>query len=131
MPLDSPYCDAGKSFTVIKAKSLDYREVTGALLRGDFYASEGPKIHELYCEDGKVHIKTSPVDRIFISSDIRDSGVVFGGDGTLTEASFDIPTKAKYFRLTAVDKSGKRACTNAYFSDDLTLTQKYKTTEGT
>ena len=113
--------DLGVAYTMIKAESLAYRDVTDAIAAGNFYASEGPEICELYYEDGKVHIKTSAADRINCIYDIRKASCAYSEDfgGTVTEAVFDIPEDAGYFRLTVTDKSGKHATTNAYFLDEL------------
>ena len=51
-------------FSMIKSEALDYESVINALEKGDFYASQGPLIHELYVEDGKVHIECSPAKAI-------------------------------------------------------------------
>lgn len=45
--------DSFGGFTMIKAEELSYKALTDALLKGDFYASEGPEILELYYEDLK------------------------------------------------------------------------------
>ena len=117
---DTPRCDSGWAFTVIKANKLDYRTVTKALEDGNFYASEGPEIHELWYEDGKVHIKCSDAYRINLNTDIRHANTVIANEGeSVTEATFGIPQQSKYFRLTVVDRNGKHACTNAYFLDEL------------
>ena len=109
----------GRAYTVIKAPSLQYRDITAALVNGDFYASEGPEIKELCLEDGTVHIKTSAAQYINISCGIRRSRAVVAPDGdTVTEASFALPDGADYFRLTVIAPDGKRACTNAYFVDE-------------
>lgn len=119
-PDDSRYSDSGWAFTVIKAESLDYRTITKALEDGNFYASEGPEIHELWVEDNKVHIKCSPADSICINFKHRRSGRVMNEDySPVTEASFDIPPEYGYFRITITDQKGKHACTNAYFPEDL------------
>ena len=112
--------DSGRAFTVIKAKNLKYRTVTKALENGDFYASEGPEIHELYVEDGFVYIKCSGADRIVCNYDIRCAqSVLSENDIPLTSARFKIREDAKYFRLTVTDMRGRRACTNGYFLDTL------------
>lgn len=72
-PDDSRYSDSGWAWTVIKADKLEYRTITKALEKGNFYASEGPEIYELYVEDGKVHIKCSPADQVFITWQVRDA----------------------------------------------------------
>ena len=111
---DTPRCDSGWAWTVIKADSLDYRTVTKALEDGNFYASEGPEIHELWYEDGKVHIKCSDAYRINLNVDIRHANTVIANEGeVVNEATFGIPQQSKYFRLTVIDRNGKHACTNA------------------
>lgn len=112
--------DSGRAFTVIKAKNLKYRTVTRALENGDFYASEGPEIHELYVEDGFVYIKCSGADKIVCNYDVRCAQRVFAeNDVPVTEAKFKLREDAKYFRLTVTDFRGRRACTNGYFMDSL------------
>ncbi len=119
-PSDSRRFDSGWAFTVIKADSLDYRTITNALVNGDFYASEGPEIYELWYEDGKVYIKCSEADRINCTCQIRIADTVLSENGIpVTEASFDIVPHCGYFRITVIDKQGKCACTNAYFTEDL------------
>ena len=116
----SRYSDCGVAYTMIKAQTLEYSSIIKALQRGDFYASIGPHIHELYVQDGKVFIKCSEADRIILNCANRRAAVVYSeNDIPLTEASFDVYEDCGYFRLTVVDKEGKRACTNAYFIEDL------------
>lgn len=118
--LGSRYCDSGVAYTVIKAPELKYRTITKALEDGNFYASEGPEIYELWYEDGYVHIKCSGADSISCMYAIRKAGVVFSeNDIPVYEATFDIPQNCGYFRITVTDKHGKHACTNAYFVEDL------------
>ena len=71
-------------------------------------------------EDGKVHIKCSPVDRIIFSQCARCGKVECNDDySPVTEAEFDVVPEYGYFRLTVIDEKGKHACTNAYFPEDL------------
>lgn len=118
-PDDSRASDSGLAFTVIKADRLEYRTITRALEEGNFYASEGPEIYELYVEDDRVYIKCSDADRILCTYGTRTVGRVLSMDGEpVTEASFKINPDWGYFRITVVDKSGRHACTNAYFPED-------------
>lgn len=118
-PDDSRYSDSGWAWTVIKADKLEYKTVAEAMVNGNFYASEGPEIYELYMEDGKVHIKCSPADHIFCTFEKRAAKCVLAeNEEWLTEASFDIDPELGYFRITVVDERGKHACTNAYFPED-------------
>lgn len=117
---DSRQFDSGCAYTMIMAERLDYRTVTKALENGDFYASEGPEIYALWYEDKKVHIKCSEADRISCMYQIRKAEIVFSEKNLpVTEAVFDAAPECGYFRITVVDKTGKRACTNAYFTDEL------------
>ena len=119
-PDDTRRCDSGWAWTVIKAPSLEYREITKALEAGNFYASEGPSIEELWYEDGKVHIKCSAADRILCNYDVRRAHSVLDETGEgVCEAEFELIQDYGFFRLTVIDKNGKCACTNAYFKDEL------------
>lgn len=114
--------DSFGGFTMICAESLDYRTVTRALEAGNFYASMGPTIHELYIEDDTVHIKCSPARRIALHTGARFSFAKWAREGEplLTEASFPLYGRDPiYFRLDVTDAEGKHANTNAYFTDTL------------
>lgn len=119
-PLTSRRSDSGWGWTVIKADSLAYSDITKSLVVGQFYASEGPEIYELTFEDGNVHIECSPADRIVCNYGVRLASTILDEDGgTVTSADFHMEENYKYFRITVIGKDGKTACTNAYFADDL------------
>lgn len=119
-PADSRKCDSFGGFTMIKAESLDYKKVADALLKGNFYASTGPEIKELWFEDGKIHIKCSPADKISISAGRRRAVSEYAENGEeLTYASFEVYPEDIFVRLTVTDKYGKNANTNGYFTDEL------------
>ena len=112
--------DACGGWIMVKAEKLDYTTVTKALEKGDFYASWGPEIRQLWFEDGYVHVKTAEAKRILCNYGIRKAKCVENSDGTpVTEASFSVPTDCGYFRITVVDAEGRCADTNAYFVDEL------------
>ena len=108
-------------FTMIKSESFDYSSIISAMERGDFYASSGPEIYELYYEDGSIHIECSPVTKISILTIGRRRATKFAKDGELlTSADFKIdPERYGYIRLRITDSSGKSAWTNAYYVDEL------------
>lgn len=120
MPHDSRKSDFGRAWTMIKAESLAYRDITRALEAGNFYASEGPEIHELCFENGNITVKCSEADKIICTFGCRRAAVALNEDySPVTEASFKMDPDWNYFRITVVDKYGKTACTNAYFADGL------------
>lgn len=113
--------DSFGGWTMINAEKLEYRTITQALLDGQFYASTGPVIKELYLEENKVHIKCSPAKRITLNTGRFRSASKLrtAPEGEyLTEAEFTInPEVDIYFRLDVYDESGKAANTNAYYCD--------------
>jgi len=112
--------DSFGGFTVFKAEKLDYKTIADALLAGNFYASEGPEIYDLWYEDGKVHIDCSDADRIILHTDSRRAQMAHRKAGeTLTSADFDVDPRDEYVRITVIDGAGKHADTNAYFIDEL------------
>lgn len=113
--------DIGWAWTMIKAPALEYRAVTSALLAGEYYVSQGPEIHELWYEDGMVHIKCSPADRIrLIVGNRRANRMAIAENGELlTEAALEVHPEVDYFRISVIDERGFCADTNAYFLDEL------------
>ena len=119
-PEDSVYCDSFGGFTVIKADELSYESIISAMEKGHFYSSQGPEIKELWYEDGKIHIKTSPVKKIdFVFGSRRAETRVAEKDGYLTEAECEVPDNSIFVRVSARDENGFPADTNAYFVDEL------------
>ena len=110
--------DSFGGFTMIKANKLEYEVVTDALLKGNFYASEGPLIYNLWYEDGKVYVENSPAQKVFITKPGKNVGVV-KGDALVNSASFVVEDDDEYFYITVVDEKGRKAYTNAYFVDEI------------
>lgn len=125
-PKGHPRCDSFGGFTVIKADKLEYEAVADALLKGNFYSSEGPEIKELYFEDGNIHIKTSEAAKIIMNTADRRYRIATAervGE-TITEAEFKVSgLTGRYVRFTVYDSHGKGAYTNAYYLDALPLDQ--------
>lgn len=118
--VDSRMSDSGGAFTMIKAEKLEYKKITDALVKGEFYASQGPEIYELYYQDGKIYVKTSLADKIVLNTGRRRVQVAFDQDGTgVNSAVFDVFEGDNYVRITVTDHHGKHANTNAYFVDEL------------
>ena len=119
-PFDDPRCDSFGGFTMIKADKLEYKTITDALVAGNFYASQGPKIHDLWFEDGQIHVTTSAAEKIVMSTGTRKTRNVTRMPGkTLKKASFEVAPDDKFVRITVIDTYGKHANTNAYFVDEL------------
>lgn len=118
-PLGHPGNDSFKGFTMIKADKLEYRTITSALEKGNFYASQGPEIKALWFEDGKVHIECSGARRITANYGVRRGRKVEADGELLTSASFAFAPDDNYIRITVEDENGLHANTNAYFADEV------------
>ena len=110
--------DCFGGFTVIRAPKLEYRTVTDAMVKGNFYCSEGPVIRDLWYEDGKVTVTVEGAREISMTRGIRRAGFVRAGETPLTEASFTVTPEDEYVRIVVTDYNGKCAYTNAYFTAD-------------
>lgn len=106
-------------WNMICAEKLEYRTITKALEDGHFYVSTGPEIHELWFEDGFVHIRCSPATKIVASFGIRKKVCVRKEDEDLTEAVIPVQKDDIYVRLTVWDENNNHADTNPYFTDEL------------
>lgn len=119
-PKDSPRFDSLGGYVMVKSPELSYDSVLGALEKGDFYSSTGPSIYEMYVEDNKLYIKTSPVARICVNTYGRKSSIATAKKrgGLITEAVLDIRDNV-YFRVVVDDGIGHFAWSNAYWCDTL------------
>lgn len=112
--------DSFGGFTMINAEKLEYRTVTKALENGDFYASQGPEIYDLWYEDGKIGIKCSDAARIVLTTGNRRTERLYADEnGFVNSAEFGVSEADSYVRITVTDAFGKNANTNAYFIEDL------------
>ncbi len=111
--------DSFGGFIMIKAEKLEYGLISKALLNGDFYASQGPEINELFVENNTLTVKTSKAKKIVMITDLIHTRCVSAKDEPVTEATFTLNEHATYFRVVVIDEKGNRACTSAYFTKDL------------
>lgn len=121
LPIEDPYRDTFRCFTMIRAEKLEYHAVLSAMENGQLYASTGPQIEELYVEDGKVYIKTSPARKILLRTQYRGFLSKDANEDILTEAVFDLSqlkTPPRYLRFEIWDTQNERALTRAYFPEE-------------
>ena len=105
---------------MIQAESLTYPAIMDALKKGNTYASMGPKIYGLYLEENHIIIECSPVEKIYLITQGRDSQckAVHSGE-ILTGASFELTGNEGYVRIQIRDGQGLSANTNAYWVKEL------------
>ena len=112
--------DAFGGYVVIKAEKLEYKTITDAIKRGDFYASTGPEIKSVWydTETKVLHVDCSEARKVILSTGIRRQ-VKVAGNPLTTEAEFKLNGNENYVRVTVFDAEGRTADTNAYFLDEL------------
>lgn len=121
-PEGDTHFDSLGGFVWIKAPALSYENLMGALFHGDFYASMGPEIEEIYFDssDSTVHLRTSAAASVFMTAGQRRAAAVYPeGRELLREAVFKVSPDDIYVRFTVTDATGKKADTRAYFTDEL------------
>jgi hypothetical protein len=111
---ERPDCRA--AWVQVRSERLDPDALLAALKAGHFYASQGPELHDLRIEGGRVHVACSPAAAVFL-----------GGRGSKQESRFgrgiesaELPLErflGGYCRLTVVDADGKRAWSNPIWLD--------------
>ena len=107
-------------WTMIASEDLQYRNVTKAMERGDYYASTGPKIQALWFEDGRIYVRCAEESTIKANYGSRNAEMYHG----VTEISFPVRDTDIFVRITVTDKNGKSANTRAYFMDELFTVQE-------
>lgn len=86
-----------------------------AMQRGAFYATTGPELHELYIKDNALHVKCSPVEKIYVVTESRSCKMKLANVGeTIDEAVFPLTGNEGYIRVDCRDASGHHAYSNAY-----------------
>ena len=114
-PLGDPLNDSFGGWTVIRAQTLTYPDVMDALQKGAFYASTGPELKELFIQDNALHIRCSPVEKIYVITESRSCKMKLACPvETIDEAVFPLTGNEGYIRVDCRDAAGHHAYSNAY-----------------
>ena len=119
--------DAFGGFVEVKAESLDPDALLAALKAGQFFASQGPRLHDVRVGRDEIVVETSPVETVALLTGTSRALHVSGSQ--ITHADFDMTGAAKkawtetgadaWFRIVAIDAAGRRAWTNPIWLDGL------------
>jgi hypothetical protein len=119
--------DAFGGFVEIKAESLEPEALLEALKAGNFYSSQGPRIHDLSFSADELSIDCSPVQAVTLVTGTSRALVRVGRQ--ITGATFDLTNvgqnnrasgaPASWVRAAIIDAAGRRAWTNPIWVDDL------------
>lgn len=107
--------EAGRSFTMVQAESLTREGILDALDRGAFYASQGPRFHQIEVDADQIRIKCSPVDTITFYSNRPWVGARCRSGRNMTGAVYEIQRQDwvdRFARVVITDRFGQRAWTS-------------------
>ena len=109
--------DAFGGWVMVKAESRDPDALLAALKRGDYYSSQGPRLHDIWIAEKRVHIRCSPVSRIMVLGAGAASKQAFGPE--ISEASFPLARfkSGGWLRVVVADRFGRRAWSNPIWLD--------------
>lgn len=110
-----------QGFTMLKAPGLTYDSLINALDEKAFYASTGPIIHNLWLENGILHVECSPVCSVYVHGNLYSNRAAVVKDSDCIE-SIDIDLRkafstSKYIFVQIVDTNGKKAWAHPYWLD--------------
>ncbi len=125
----SPGEDSGFGWTWVLVPERSGAAVIEALRNGRFYASSGPKIHDVTIEEASVLIRCSPARSVRLRSGPWDGCAVNAepgmgnwrgeprecdADGLITVARFELPEFWRWARVEVEDERGRRAWSNPF-----------------
>lgn len=111
---DSHYYDGTDScvaYVWVYADSDSVEDIKKALLAGDFYSTMGPDI-DLKLVDGELIVKTSPVNKIAVHSNIVWANEHVSRGEDITSKHYTPMAGETFLRVEATDAEGKTAWSN-------------------
>jgi len=111
--------DALGGWIMVKAPSLEVKDLMEAIRKGNFYASSGPEFHGFKYSNGVLEVHCSGVQSIsFICSPGHLSRRIEEESRDLTYAEFKPSGNLEYVRVECEDRKGNRAWLNPVFPDE-------------
>ena len=105
---------------MIMPDEFSYDSIFTAMESGKMYSSSGPLFNEVSMEGNKIHIECSDVTKIYVFTGSKAPKRLYAPIGeTINSADFEIDERAKFVRVSIVDKDGKHADTRGFFRDEL------------
>ena len=104
--------DRFAAWVEVRAERLDPDALLAALKAGDYYSTQGPRVHDVTVDGDRVHVACSPARAVALTGIHGWRSDVAIGE-SLEEATLDLGRlRSPYWRLTVTDAGGRRAWTN-------------------
>lgn len=117
---DDAHCrdvpDTFGGWVMVRASALEPAALLAALHAGHYYSSQGPELHDIAVAGDTIRVACSPARSIHLLGP-GSLGRYLRGDG-LREATFPLPARRRFVRVTVVDADGKRAWSNPIWLDE-------------
>lgn len=107
--------DRFSGWIMVNAESLTHEALLRAVKSGNFYASCGPELHEVYVENDVLHVRCSECTQIHVITYPPRGKAHYAEDQPLTGLSYPLKGGETYIRVECVDKDGNPAWSNAIF----------------
>lgn len=101
--------DAFGGWINLRAPSREPDSLLTALKAGRFYASQGPRIHDVRLKGERIEVDSSPVEGVFVLAPGAQSANCLGE--SITETSISWTKAPAWMRIVVRDKQGRRAWT--------------------
>ena len=119
--------DAFGGFVMVKSELLAPDSLLSALKAGEFYSSQGPRLHDIEISRREVRVECSPVYAISLVTGSSRALTHVGRDVTSVTIEVAKASKKawgdtapdKWFRIVVIDGAGRRAWTNPIWVDTL------------
>jgi len=114
--------DEYKANEMVKSLSLAVEDLMQAIRKGDFYASNGPRIESIVVENDTIVVKTSPAKVInFIADTYKGESFTALDRELISYAKYKLRGQEKYVRIECIDEEGKIAWSNPIFNSSCYL----------
>lgn len=104
-------------WVMVKAPELDPAALLRALRAGEYYSTQGPRLHDLRLEDDAIIVESSPVEHV-IALGARHAATARHGSGMVsTRLRLQPFRRGGWLRVVAIDRHGRRAWSNPVWLD--------------
>ena len=108
--------DACGAWIMVKSPSLTVKDLMQAIRKGNFYASNGPRIESIVVENDTMVVETSPAKVInFIADTYKGESFTAVDMELISHAEYKLRRQEKYVRIECIDEKGKIAWSNPIF----------------
>jgi hypothetical protein len=115
------YPDSLGGWIMLKCRKHTPDAILDAIIEGSFYASSGPTIEDVTCEEEQVTVRCSPCQAVHVICPIAGCGTtthrLARDGGPYTEVTLPVKDTWNPIRIECVDERGRKAWTNPVWFD--------------